>query len=342
MKMENRKKKHWKTGKAAVVCLAAALCGVWLLAGCGRSDLPFHKAKSSGSSIFEVGGEKCPAAEGKIILMNYQKEYSSLYGMDLWSADTAARVKLEEYVRNITLSRLAEVYTLDIIAQKRELSLSGSDKGKAEQAAKEYYQGLTQEEKDYIGADEADVERLFERYLLAGKLFEDVTSDVNREVSDNEACVMEVQQVKITQKEDADEIYAKLRDGADLYSLPSAYKDVDVEDRTITRTTFGPDYEENLFSMETGQYSGIIRMEDGYYIFYCVNAFNPELTDKNKENVLSQRLQDALEDVYLSYADHLSSSVNEKEWDEIAADPQLSLSGPSFMEVYRSYFGSFE
>ena len=71
-----------------------------------------------------------------MILMNYQKDYSSLYGIDLWQHEYEDGSSLEDYVKDLTASQLAEVYTLDIIAEEQELTLSegrdGADRGRSE------------------------------------------------------------------------------------------------------------------------------------------------------------------------------------------------------------------
>ena len=107
-----------------------------------------------------------------MILMNYQKEYSNLYGIDMWEHDYGQEQSLEDYIKDLTLAQMAQVYTLDIIASEKEVTLSEEEQKKVTEAAKTYLDGLDDAEREYVGVNEKQTEKLFERYLLADKLYE--------------------------------------------------------------------------------------------------------------------------------------------------------------------------
>ena len=77
-----------------------------------------------------------------MILMNYQKEYSNLYGIDMWEHDYGQEQSLEDYIKDLTLAQMAQVYTLDIIASEKEVTLSEEEQKKVTEAAKTYLDGL--------------------------------------------------------------------------------------------------------------------------------------------------------------------------------------------------------
>lgn len=70
--------------------------------------------------VFKVGSESCSKDDAKVILMNYQKEYSNLYGIDMWEHDYGQEQSLEDYIKDLTLAQMAQVYTLDIIASEKK------------------------------------------------------------------------------------------------------------------------------------------------------------------------------------------------------------------------------
>ena len=49
--------------------------------------------------VFKVGSESCSKNDAKVILMNYQKEYSNLYGIDMWEHDYGQEQSLEDYIK---------------------------------------------------------------------------------------------------------------------------------------------------------------------------------------------------------------------------------------------------
>ncbi|MCD8217578.1 MAG: peptidyl-prolyl cis-trans isomerase [Clostridiales bacterium] len=323
--------------KSAGFVTSGFLFGALLLtAGCSF-DIPIVSSVTQ-SYVFSVGSEKCAVEEAKLILLQYQKEYASLYGIDLWNQDYGASESLEQYIKDLTASQLAEVYTLDVIASEQEVELTEDEKAQTETAAQEYIGGLSEEELEYLGIDEKTAAGLFERYLLAEKLYTSLTESVSQEVSDDEARVMEVEQICVSDAETAAELLAQIESGSDFGSLAESYSESDTTSLSVDRFTYDDEATEVLFAMDTGDCSDVIEIDDRYYIFYCTNYFNEELTEENKENVVSQRMEDAVTSAYSSYTEQLDSVLNEDVWGEVTVDTDLELNGASFEEIYESYF----
>lgn len=322
----------------AGMSLAALMAGTAVLvSGCGVPVLSALGRKY----VFKVGSEKCPEKEAKVILLNYQKDYSSLYGIDMWSNEYEDGNSLEDYVKDLTISQLAEVYTLDIIAQEQEVTLTEEETAQTETAAKEFMDGLDDAEQSYLDVSEGDVQDLYERYLLARKLYTSLTESVSSEVSDDEARVMDMKQICVSDEKTAEGILSQLAAGADFSTLAAAYNQAAATDLHVIRTTYDEGVCDQLFALSTGACSEVIAMDGAYYIFYCVNAFNEELTQENKSNVLTQRMEDAVNSAYSSYTEQLASELNEDVWNAVTVDTSLALEGASFLEIYQKYFGEF-
>lgn len=325
MKSRNMRK---KAGALAVVLACSAMLGA-----CGN-PLEAVIAKP----VFKVGSESCSKDDAKVILMNYQKEYSNLYGIDMWKHDYGQEQSLEDYIKDLTLAQMAQVYTLDIIASEKEVTLSEEEQKKVTEAAKTYLDGLDDAEREYVGVNEKQTEKLFERYLLADKLYESLKTDVNQEVSDDEARVMRVKQIYITDQAKAQSYLTQLQGGTDFETLAQTVNEADAVDITVNRSTFSDEIIQKLFALTDGGITDIIEADNGYYIFYCSSAFDAELTDEHKKDVLEQRMSDAVTDTYADYMSQLSSKENQDVWSEVTVDTSLKLESASFMEVYAQYF----
>ncbi len=305
-----------------------------LFSGC------FGKSLSLRSDyVFKVGSEKCSVEEAKIILLQYQKEYASVYGIDLWSSSGEAREDLEAYVKNLTVSQLAEVYTLTVIAGEQEVELTDEEKEETRAAAEEFYASLSAAELEYLEVSVSDIDALYQRFLLADKLYAALTANVVTEVSDSEAQVMEVKQIVLSDADSAQKMYEKLESGTEFSALAASYSESETIDLQVSRTTYSTAVTQELFSLDEGEYTGVIQIGDLYYLFYCSNYFNEELTQENKANVIAQRMEDAVNNTYTAYVDKLDSVLNDKIWDEVEVDTSLSLSGATFGEIYEAYFG---
>ena len=90
---------------------------------------------------------------------------------------------------------MAQVYTLDVIASEKGVTLSEDEQKKVAEAARTYLDGLEDTERDYIGLSEKKAKKLYERYVRAEKLYETLKKEVNQEVSDDEARVMKFKQI---------------------------------------------------------------------------------------------------------------------------------------------------
>lgn len=87
---------------------------------------------------------------------------------------------------------------LDQLAKEKEMELSEEEKEKTAQAAEEYFASLTEEETAYMGVSESDIKEYYEHYALAQKVYHSLTKAVNEEVSDDEARVMEIMQIFVS------------------------------------------------------------------------------------------------------------------------------------------------
>lgn len=57
---------------------------------------------------------------------------------------------------------------------------------------------LTEDEIAYMGVSESDIKEYYEHYALAQKVYHSLTKAVNEEVSDDEARVMEIMQIFVS------------------------------------------------------------------------------------------------------------------------------------------------
>ena len=318
-----------KTAVLGLVCLAggAMLGGCGIGPGLGKQDL------------FKIDNQRCPLAEAKVLLANYQKQYADLYGVDLWDEAAGQEEDLETYVKDLTLTELADIYTMDLIGQEKEIALSDTEKNQADQAAKAYYGALSDKEKSYMGISGKEMETLYERYALAQKVYDALTEDVSREVSDNEARVMKVQQIFTTSEDAARKAKARLDKGGDFDKVTEEYSETAKRSANIDRSMIPQEAQESVFALKENQISDIVQTEDGYYIFRCVQSYDAKLTEANKEKVLEVRLRKAVDDSCDAQIKAEKSTLNRKAWDETALCDPEDLSETDFFSVFEKYCG---
>ena len=325
------------------ISLGGTLCGIalalsLLVSGCsiGGKEVVVSEAMTN-HQLFKIGTTTCSLKEAKVYLVNYQNIYGTAYGLNLWEHDFGDD-SLKDYVKNITMQELTQVISMDQLAKSRELELSEEEKNQMAQAAEEYFASLTEEEKDYMGVSESDIQDYYEHYALAQKLYTSLTGAVNEEVSDDEARVMELMQIYVSDSRKADEVAAKLGAGEDFASVANNYNEAGSIQITASRDDLPAEVSAAAFQMDNDQMSGKIEAENGFYFIKCLNKYNQELTEANKTNIVEKREKEAVDDVYNEYTESLTSSINEKVWDALEPETGSGMQTNSFFETFHHYW----
>ena len=89
---------------------------------------------------------------------------------------------------------------------------------------------------------------------------------------------------------------------------------------------------------QANEVTDVIQTEEGYYFIKCLNKFQPELTEANKEIILDKRRKDTFNDVYSQFLDGLSSYLNEDVWEGLEVDSTSGIETEQFFEIYEKYF----
>ena len=318
---------------ACVCALSMALTGCQI----GNKDIVVSGTLSS-RQVFTLDKSACSLKEAKVYLANYQNIYGTAYTIDLWQHDFGD-ASLLDYVKDITLEELTRVYTMDLLAQSQEVTLSEEETAKVAEAAKEYYASLSEDETAYMDVAEADIAEYYTHYALAQKLYHSLTNGVNEEVSDDEARVMEIMQIYVTDEDRAHEVEQKLAQGDDFASVANNYNELSAIQVTVSRDDLPDEVEAVAFQLDDNAVSGMIAAGNGYYFIKCLNKYNEELTEANKSNIVEKREKEAFDDVYNEFVASLSSRLNTDLWDGIELTTDGSIQTNSFFAVFDKYCG---
>ncbi len=316
-----------------------AVC-VWMvinLCGCKFGDAKVVVSSDfTDNEVFKIREEICTLPQARVILTNYQNMYATVYDIDLWKHDFKEH-DLETYVKDLTISRLAQIMAMDYLAQEKEISLTEEEKSKIKKATEEYYKSLNHAEKEYMQVKQSDIEKLYTRYGLANKLYTFLTQGVDGEVSDEEARVMEAQQIFVTDKKKAKEVAEQLKAGNDFLTVANLYNEATETDVFFGKNDVSEEVAKKAFALENNHLSGKIKTDKGYYFIKCINHYDQEKTDANKSVILENRRKEAFDDVYQEFLTGLSSEFNEKTWEKVTIEINEEVKTDSFFQVYEKY-----
>ena len=346
--------------RLAALALGLSL-GLTIFTACGGDGSGTKVVFTTGfgnDEVFRIGNVSCTTAEIMVYLTTTQNQYESVYGSEVWNVALDG-MTLEENVKETVLAKIAQIKTMYLLAQSKDVTLTEQEQGQVQKAAEEYFRSLTDREKELMGVNPDVVRQLYTEYALADKVYQYIIQDINPEISDDEARTITVQHILIRtytvdgagervplSRELKQAVYEKACDVRELavngendfVDLASRYS----EDSTITysfgKGVMDKNFEEAAFQLETGEVSQVIESDSGYHIIKCINTFDREQTDLSKQVIVEERRREVFGQEYDEFVNTLVRNLNTKLWEEIMLlhDPEVTTT--TFFEVYAKYF----
>ena len=306
--MQNRGR---RTGRRTVAAMAAAglimAMSVGLLTGCSDTKIVVTTGLAS-NELFRIGSETCKLSEALVYLCNEKNQYENVYGIEMWDHNVGD-MTLEEYLKNQVVSQLSQVKSMVLLADEREIALTDSEK-----------------------------QTMYEDYCLADKAYEQITGDEAVEISDDEARIIQIQQIFVPEENQAKELKNKLDNGEDFESLAANYSKASQTTITIARGDKDQTYEEVAFNLGNDEISDVFADNNGYYILKCLNTYMESESEANKEKVARQRKTERFHAIYSDLMEDTISEFQQRMWDNIKFTDYDTVTTSNFFEVYQEYF----
>lgn len=345
-------KRRWKYGLAAL-----ALACLVLASGC-KNDVQLKLTTGlNQGELFRIENRACTEAEARLFLMNQKNRYEASYGEKIWDVPMEGE-NFADYMKEQLKDFLAQLKCMVLMAENRGISLSEEEERLTAQAAQEYFAALGEEASAYINMTEDQLTALYREYRLADRLVAQVTAAVASEISDDEARVIEVQQVVLyREKEDEDGGGSSLSDSetealrgtarnvaeraaaGDAFSnLQEIYSDEEPGSIRVSRYDVAPQWEEAVFALGNGEVSGVIETDEAFYVVRCVNNLLTEETMANKEVIRERQRAEMFYREYDAFTVNLVSQYDAEGWRKISFTDEVPNCDADFYAVYDKYF----
>ena len=320
--------------KRAVVLLLAGLLAAGLLTGCGSLE--------DSDVVATVNDTDITAGVANFYARYTQAQYETYYagymGDDMWSGEGEEGETYQDTVKDSILESLENMYLMEQHMDEYEVSLSGEEKNAIKGAASEFdsANGLSEKEKDSGSTD--NVERVLELLTIQKKVQDAIEAGADTEVSDEEAAQKSMQYVvfpfSTTDEEGnsvdlTDEEKEALRTTAESFAAGAA----GAADFAAYATEQGQTSQDATFDGETstlpaqlveaadaldeGGPTGLVEGDNGYYVARVTSLLDREATDARKQEIISERQQDLLNETLDGWREDADIEVHERVWDKI-------------------------
>lgn len=326
-----KRNKKRKTVRCAALLTSAVLLTLAALTGCKRGvELMSEGKAEKGYTLPQI----------MVVATTEKNHYEAVCGPQIWNAQVQAGDGKESFSVLLTdqiKSFMEQMKIMTFLAKDKKVALTPEEHSSLEKAAGEYYQALSKADIASMGVSQQDVQTVFEDYRLADKLVDVLTGDVLLEVSDNEAKVITIEEVKTDQKTKADQVaQAAKQEGADFQKCAS---DAGLTTRTrqLGRAEESKAYEDAAFSLTTGQVSGVIETDGAYYVLKCVNDYDEKATAARKEKIYQERRWKAFTKVYDKFKPKISLTYSGDPWKSLDLSKETAAKNADFFAIYKKY-----
>lgn len=353
------KKKILKTSYGSVLLLLIGMSIMLLMLGCGKGNdtkivLTAGFAKDE---IFKIDDIKCTIPEMTVYLTNIQNQYENVFGEEIWDTQIDG-VTLENNVKEVALSKMAQVKSIVLMARQRGIVLDDVEQEKVEEATDQYYNSLTSYEIETMGIDRETVRGLYEEYALATKVYDVIIKDINPEISDDEARTITVSNIliktykvgngndripytveeKTAARNLANEIAERAKNGENFDNLADEYNEGDEITISFRKGEKEIAYETTAFNLDGGEVSNVIETIEGYNIIKCLSTFNREVTDENKIKIVEERKKEVFSEEYDRFTQSVTKIIDEQRWSDMSFIHDSRVTTDDFFIVFDEHF----
>lgn len=318
--------RNWKKTEAAILLVFAAVTGILFF----RNGFSIRKETGDTSGF--------PDAQAMLIITTEANRYRTVYTDQIWQVQVGEEESFQLYLLEQIRTFLKEVKTMNLLADERGIQLTGQEKEQLRQLSSEFYQSLTEADRECIGASEEDVYAMYEAYHRANRLVDEVTKNVDLEISDSEARVMKIQELCLETEESAQEAFQQLsEEGTNFSSVARAIREEGYKEESVGRGERSAAYEAAVFSLEDGQLSQPFADGDSWYLVKCVDSYDEDATLERKERLALQRKNQAFRRIYDTFAGEHPVEIQGSIWENVNLTEMGQSTTVDFFERYQEY-----
>ncbi len=339
----NNQKESQKNSRTFRLTALLLLLVMLTAVGCGQgesSDIRIVKPLAE-NELFKIDEEICTVSEAMVLMAAQKKVVEDVYGPEIWAVQLDG-VTFEENIKESLKDFLARMTCMKLMAEENQITLSTEEKQQMQNCTDTYWSQLTEEEKAALGTDKEEIQELFTSYYYYNKLMEVLTSDLETEISDNDARIMQAEYLYVAkngknQTSAMQKILKKAKKTDDFLEVAETYSEKSEYTISIARGQLPEEIEEAVFALADQEISEVLEAEDGYYIVYCLEDYDREATAKHKEELINARKEEHFTQQYDAFVKNLTAQFHDSAWEKLSLEELVTLSEADFFAIYQEH-----
>lgn len=297
------------------------------------------KAKDLAEGVLMVvGSESVTYEEAFVYIYMLRQQYEPAMSENIWDFQVEEGVTFETYAKDQIVDELVQIKLICQEGRKQGIELDEDEVQEAKNMAVRFMETVNEEDAAEYSLTEELLSAVYEDHILAEKVYEIVTNEVDTSISDEEAKQITVQYLMVMTKgtdengnqvnmndeekkqakKEANALYKEAKGlSSSFYSFADANTDAQEVEITFGKSDMPKDFGEAAMSLKTEEMSKLITGENGYYIVYCVSDYDEEATLAKKEEIIAKKQDKLFRQKYAEWSENCKLIISTAVWDEI-------------------------
>lgn len=288
------------------------------------------------NTVFTAGDLKATKLEAQILISESKVQYEEFLGANIWG-QTVDGMTFEEFAKNQVKSKLIRIKCMNLLAKERGVVLDRTETANVEKAASDFMSGLTEDQRQKLGATEAEIKKMYNEFAIAKRLYTDMTSQVVTEISADRARVITIQFIAADSEEKINSAKKRIDSGESFSNIAREINTDSEYEYELKRSEMEAAFEEAAFNLKTGETSGIVRSSDKYYIIKCISDNEKTKTEVNKSAIAEKMKLDSFNKTFESYEASIFINFNDSLWKDLKVSSEGTLN-VNFEDIFNSRF----
>ena len=329
-----------------IISIICILClGLCLLTSCSKKNKEEETAPAINfleDTVFAVNGEQVSEGEWNLYAKPTLDETNVIYGKDIWSYKMNPDGKLfGESLQESIRERIVNVKLVAAQAESLGVKLTEDEKIEISISAGEYLDKLSESDKKELGITAEVVEKVYSDNLLATKVYENLTLNVDTNTEETEVRHMVLNYIMqpktYEDKEGNTCLYSNeeieisraglesIREKASV-SKEVTLKDYETEKYVVTeiitdlkglKDRLPEDMAGIVFWLRQGEVSRVLESDEALFLFECVKLEDEASTREARIRIIEQREKEVFSDAFEKWKENVQVVNNPSVWKSI-------------------------